>query len=84
MAKYRANFSVNNGTCLMKSFESSNKFELWKDIKECACGELFCGSHGTCWVMDEDGRTVFEAYIEKTGNGKYHISIAVYNYQERY
>lgn len=83
MAKYYANFSVNNGSHLGESLKSSNKFNLWKEVKEWARGQLYYGNHGSCWVLDEEGRTVFEAKIKATGSGKFYIYTTVYNYREK-
>lgn len=57
--KYRANFSVNNGTRLMQSVEDTDKYRLWKNIKNMARAELFEKGDGSVYVEDERGREVF-------------------------
>lgn len=63
MAKYYANFNVNNGTRLSQSVEGNNKIRLWKDIKDMARGELFAGGDGRVWVEDEKGEEVFSGHF---------------------
>ena len=79
MAKYYANFNVNNGTRLQNPIERGNKTKLWKDIKDMARGNLFAGGEGRVWVKDEAGRTVFSGAF---AHGLYYTHIE--NYKIRF
>lgn len=59
MAKYYANFAVNNGTSLIRDEVFSNKREACKYILSRAKGECFYGSRGHCYVTDSEGNVVF-------------------------
>ena len=83
MAKYRANFNVNNGTHFIHDLTSTNKFSLWRSIKESVRAQIFPGSNGSCWVEDEFGKTVFEAYAYCPHDG-YKSAVLrtyIYNYE---
>lgn len=58
--KYLANFLVNNGTFLSMPLEDTNLKRITKEIKEYACGQIFCNptNVGSFWVSDENGNEV--------------------------
>jgi hypothetical protein len=69
-AKYYANYSVNNGTSLMKDLEFTNKRIAIREILRSAKANHFGGTNpGRCSVYDADGRLVAErTYIPSSRN----------------
>ena len=57
---YRANFSCNNGTTLMKPLSDTNKQRLAKRIRDWAKAECFIGNTYRWWVTDENGVDIME------------------------
>lgn len=58
--KYYANFNVNNGTRLQNPLEDTNLKRITKEVKEYACGQIFCDptNVGFFWVENEKGEGV--------------------------
>lgn len=58
--KYYANFNVNNGTRLHNPLCDTNLKRITKEIKEYACGQIFCDptNVGSFWVENEKGEEV--------------------------
>ena len=63
--KYKANFSVNNGTTLEKPLRDNNLQRIKKDITDSAKAEIFCtpGNVGRFWIEDEHGNTVISGNV---------------------
>lgn len=58
--KYYANFLINNGTSFRNPLEDANLRRITKEIKEYACGQIFCQptNVGSFWVENEKGEEV--------------------------
>ena len=59
---YRANFSCNNGTRLMKPLCDTNKYRLAKKIRDWAKSECFIGNTYYWSVEDENGSNIMEGH----------------------
>ena len=63
--KYKANFSVNNGTTLEKPLRDNNLQRIKRAIIDSAKAEIFCtaGNVGRFWIEDEHGNTVISGSV---------------------
>ena len=78
--QYYGNFTVNNGTTMMKCVTNNNKHKLLKDLKEMALSNRFEGNKASWWIRDENDDIVFEAeFTPGTGT-----RFSVYNYKSMY
>ena len=58
--KYTGGWSANNGSTYNYGYESNNKKELAKDLREMCDGNVFVGNTGKWSIVDEDGNVVKE------------------------
>lgn len=65
--KYFANYTANNGTCLIREITDTNKARIIKVISDIANAERFAGSECRWYVHDERGVCVAMGYTSKTG-----------------
>ena len=78
--QYYGNFTVNNGTTMMKCATNNNKHKLLKYLKDMALANRFEGNPASWWVKDENDDLVFEArYFPGVGT-----RFSVYNYRSSY
>lgn len=65
--KYKANFSVNNGTHLISGLESNNLRVIIKDIRGMMLRERIGGNRGSWWVVDANGLEIASGGITREG-----------------
>lgn len=58
--KYIGGWSANNGSTYNHGYESNNKTELARDMRQICDGNVFAGNTGHWSVEDEDGNIVLE------------------------
>ena len=77
MGKYFANFSTNNGSCLMKPAEYTSKKDAVSSIRRWAVGETFAGNEFTWYVEDENGNEVARGggRVSRSGKMSYHRTL---------
>jgi hypothetical protein len=65
MAKYFANYSINNGTSLSRGLFGNSKSQLKKTIVSLVKDSIFSGSTGKFYISEsETGRKVISGYVD--------------------
>jgi hypothetical protein len=65
--KYKANFSVNNGTTLINGIESNNLRIIIKEIRGMMLRERFMGNQGCWWMVDSNDLEIASGGITREG-----------------